>query len=587
MYWSQKTLYDRLMDRLSQAENRASKFNDSRDIIAQLFRPDLEMDIQLANQSGDLLGSRIYENTGVFALNTMTSGFMGNTVSQYIDWIMYIMGQYELKGIDQLDIWCQDVKEYMSDVYRKSNFYDVMPKYCKNAFSIGSPIMIGEEDIFTGRIVWTALHYKNSFVVYNALNEPDGLLYKDPKFTAKQIYDTYTPNAKKPEIDKKLSTSLVNALEQGMHNNEFTVFTAIFRANDPVWNGGFEKPKGDYKWLKVVFEYDTVKDKNNPLSVEVYFSRPFVVWDYDKNSWDTCSRTPAFYAIWDTLSHQQVYKNFLENVQYKNRPPVMHLNSMANRLELWPEGLMSVDINEYEHPPKALDTIGDILLNKEVSDIFVENVKRHFHLDEFQRFNNLARENRQPVTALQIMKMAGENSILLSPAIESQSRVLRDIDARCMDIEARAGRGPFDPARMADITDIILQNSKENVVAIKVLPHFTGALFRAQKMAQELDPIQAGLEAAIPLLDRQPDLWNAIRMYGTLDDILTATNFPKKNLKTEEEYNEFMALINEQRQKAAEAEQALTMSKAAKSVSGKVDPTSVMAGIGKAVAGAA
>jgi len=185
------------------------------------------------------------------------------------------------------------------------------------------------------------------------------------------------------------------------------------------------------------------------------------------------------------------------------------------------------------------------------------------------------------------MKMAGENSILLSPAIESQSRVLRDIDARCMDIEARAGRGPFDPARMADITDIILQNSKENVVAIKVLPHFTGALFRAQKMAQELDPIQAGLEAAIPLLDRQPDLWNAIRMYGTLDDILTATNFPKKNLKTEEEYNEFMALINEQRQKAAEAEQALTMSKAAKSVSGKVDPTSVMAGIGKAVAGAA
>jgi hypothetical protein len=575
--WSDKSLYDRIMERQEQISQKIAKFNVSRDVIAQLFRPDLSID---DSKDGDFFGENIYESTGVWALDTMVKGFLGNTISQQLAWIMYIMGQYELRGIDELDIWLQDIKDHMAEVYRKSTFYDIMPQFTKEAFSIGSPVIFGDEDVLEGRIIWSPIYYKNAFVMYSKYNDSIGVIVKDKKWTARQIYDDFIPKDKPETYKTKFSKPLVNAIDEGRCLDEFEIIRAVFRSDDQIWKSDkFKKPVGNHKYLSVYFEYGTDRDKNTPLQIKPYFSKPFVVWDYEKKPWESCSRTPAFYAIWDTQGQQQFHKNVLENIQLQNRKPLVAPNTMEGKLQIWPEGVMYVNNNEYDRPPKPIDTIGDFFLNPESRTIFKENVERHFHLEEFTRFNNLAKNNKQPVSALQIAKMAGENSVLLSPAIESQGRVLKVIDDRSIEIESRAGRGPFAPDVMGNITDIIMNNIKTPANGISILPQFIGRLFIAQKLAQGLDPIQQGLEAVSPLIQAVPDLINIFRPYKLADNILTTVSFPKNAMVTEDEYNEIIANINQQRQQDAETEKAIEMAKAAKGVSGPVDPKSIIAGM--------
>lgn len=586
-FYESKSLYDRIIDRLTQVEQRYTKWRLAQDKIIGIFRQDIGIESSLG---GDFFGAEIYNGDPAFALDTMATAFRGSTVNETKDWIRYGMGAYELQGVDELDIWCQDIRDHMTSVYRRSNFYDIQPQFTKDAFSIGSPVKFGDENIETGRIMWTPTFYKHTFLFYDKYNESEGVIVKDTEWTAKQVADTFikeTGEQGNIAREKKLSITLNNALKQGEHYQKVTIIRAVFKYNDPIWNGkDFKKPAGNYKWLSVYFELGAKKERRNiPLNENTgYHSRPYVYWNYDKKTTDSSSRTPAFYAVYDAASQQQVMKNFLEDIQNKTRPAMMVLNDMKGRLELGPEGLMFVEKDEYDRPPKALDLIGNVQITKELLDLLSETTKRHFHTNEFQAMNNLARTNKQPVSALQILKMDAENSILLSPAIESQRGYLRQIDDRMMGIEIEAGRGPFAPDVMANIVDVILSNGKGLVRSINVVPEFISELGRAQIIIQALQPITTGIDLAYDFAGKiDPDLVKAVRGYRALDNAYEAIGFPKDCLVTEEEFMAAKELLNKQREQQAQAAQAIELMEASKSISGKVEPDSILAGAGKAL----
>jgi hypothetical protein len=602
MAYSDLKLYERIDLKFEQLETKHVKQQAMRDVVCQLFRPDLGIETDTGSD-GDFFGENIFEGTASWAARVMATSLQGKMISKNIDWIMYVMTQFELRGIDKLDIWCQDIKDHMVSVYERSNIYQVLPNYTLNGVTIGSPVMFGEENNpIDGRIMWMPQHYKHTYVSYDKFNEVDGVVIKDPNWTVKQIYDTFcqgnTEEKRAKLREEKLSKAINTAFEAGEYSQEFTIFRAVFKIDDPLWYDWKNKPKGNFKWLSVYFEgstapatgWNTDRDKDMPLNDDVgYFSRPFVVWDYDKKPWQAISRTPATYAIYDTQSQNQVFKQFIENIQGKNRPATVYLHQMKNRLQnnMGPEGMIGVTEQEYAFPPKALDLIGDVNLQRELFDMMSDNVKRWFHIPEYQKFTMLSKENKQPVTALQILQMMGESITMLSPEIEACDNNLQQIDARTMDIEIQAGHGPFDRNTLANITDIVLSNSKVPVRTIGVSPRLTGLLARAQKTQQVVNSIQMSLETAAPLLNLYPDLRLAIKEYGTLDDIFTATGFPKKDLKTEEDYQALVDAVNEARSKQLQTAQTIELMKASKSIQGKVEPDSILAGAGKVLAGAA
>jgi len=582
MLWTDKKLYDRVIDRWKEKDTDYVKANRNRDVITTYFRSD---EIIQTDDKGRLVGESIYNGSGSWYSRMMATGIQGSLVSKNIDWFRYKMQESGLKGVDELDIWTQDIKEEMSDAYQRSNFYDVQPQFTHDGVTFGSPVIFGEENILERRTMWMPQHYKNIRLYYDKYNEVEGCMVKDDTWTAKKIFDKFVKNddANYTKSEAKLNISVVTALRMGQMDDVFTVYRACFKATDPLWKGGFKKPANkNYKWFSVYFLDLTDSDKKDtPLNDDVGdFSQPFAVWNFDKKPWEATSRTPAFYAVWDCLSLQQIDKQFLENMQLKNRPPTISLDTMKGRLALSPEGRMfASDNNEYDKSPKAIDMIGDIVLNKDMIEMKVNALKRWFYIDMFQMFTDLAAANKAPVATYHLWQLAGEKATLLSPAIETHSKYLNTTDDRMMDIEIQAGRGPFAPDIMANIADIVMSTLGKVVTSIGVKPVFIGQLAQAQKVSQALQPIQSTMDAVSPLLEIFPQIRHMYRQYETANDINEALDFPQKNIVPKEEWEELVRLENEATAQERQQLMAIEAMKASKNIQGPVDETSVLAAV--------
>jgi len=582
--WQNRKLFDRIFDRWKEKDHDYGTANRNRETISTFFRSD---EIIETDDKGRLVGQEIFNGSGSWFSRMMANGFQGSLVSKNISWIRYQMEQFELKGVDQLDAWLQRVKRYMADVYQRSNFYDIQPQFTHDGVTTGSPVIFGEENILEQRIMWQPQHFKNVRVYYNKWNLAEGVIVRDRTWTAKQLMDEFVgpddeAGTKRKEILSQNANSSINA---GQLDDLFTVYRAVFKRTDPIWDGrgegAFKRPQGDHEWLTAWFE-DLVdadaRKKDRPLNENMGdFSQPFSIWNFDKKPWEATSRTPAFYALWDNLSLQQLDKNYIEDMQTQNRRPVIAMKTMNGRLKLGPEGEMFVSEAEYDRPPKPIDRISGLQFNLDWMENKEEALRRWFFVDMFQMFSQLATDNKQPVSAQQIWRMAGEKSTQLSPAVETHSAHLETSDARMIDIEARAGRGPFAPDEMANVTDIVVSQLGRNARTIGIQPVFIGPLAQAQKVSQALEPIQTGLEAARPVIEIFPEARHAYRPYKIIELQNEAIDFPQEAVVPEEEWQKIVQSERQALAQQRQAELAIEMAKAAPSVSGEVNESSILA----------
>ena len=384
--WDETKLYDRILQLLTQREKGYVKFNKARESIIDLMRPDLGSDID-PDGDGSFFGEDIYDGVGSWAIGVMSRGFQGGLVSADADWFSHETGSAVLEEIDELSIWLQEVDDHMNNTYQRSNFYRVLPTFTKDGVSIGSPLMFIEEtDVVKGIITFLPQHYTTVFAFYDGNNKLEGVIIKDENWTTKKITDKFaqTEEEQKAKLPKKIN----DEIDSGKFYNEHTMFRAVFKGDNPVWDvEGFDKPDGE--WIDVYFIEKTPDDqKNNPLSAAKHFTRPFVAWDYEKNPWESVSRTPAFEAIHDVLSQQDMALDQATNRKLKNNPPRAVLEDHRNIVDFNPEGITPVTKSDWGNLPKAIDVVGDIRLSREELEFNAEKVKRWFNTAQFLKFTD-------------------------------------------------------------------------------------------------------------------------------------------------------------------------------------------------------
>ncbi len=581
-----KTLYERIYDKWHEVDNGYARMNRNREIITQFFRSD---ELINTDDAGELLGQEIYNGAGPWYSRKLAVGFQGNLVSKSIDWLRYMFEDLRLKGMDELDAFLQAVKEYMSFVYKKGNFYDVQPQFTLDGVTTGSPVMFGEEDSENKQTMWVPQHYSTVRLFRDRWNQDEGCITVDDTWTAKKIFDTFVgqDDVGFTKSQKILSTSVLVALKAGEWARTFKVYRATFKTTDPIWTGtgddAFVKPRGSWRWLSAYFLEltEAEKDKQNkPLNKNMGdFEKPFGAWHFDRKPWEISSRTPAFYALWDNLSLQQLDKNMGENIQYLNRPAMMALKSMANRLQFTPEGEMLVSEQEYDRPPVPIrDRVANIDLSAEYLNMKDDAVSRWFMNDVLNVFSDLAFEKNQPITAYQASLINAEKTALLSPAIETHSVYLEDIDARMVGQEIRAGRGPFAPLELDNIRDII-ESAIGELANVRIKPLFVGKLARSQKVVSAIGPVVSAMDIVGPLMDRNPQLVFAYDWWEAANIVNEAVDFPQVGMVSKKVYDERVAADNEAKAKEQAQLMAIEMAKAAPGVSGAVDESSVLAGV--------
>jgi hypothetical protein len=565
--WFDKSLYDKIVFMWDSVETAWTKFNTARETIAEYFRLDLDIDVDDAH-SGNLLGHGIYEGTAPWAARIMAVGLQSNQYSKGIDWIDYAMSDDRLNGIDEIDKFCQEIRLHNTQVYQRGNFYDVQPRFSLDAVTLGSPCMFGEEDLETEEIIWTPLHYKTYRLFYERNNRLNGIIIKDDSWTVRQVYDKFcTGNNRNERIakaEKYFSDGLKTLIEKGDFDKPWTIWRAVFKRDNPLWYGVKKLPSAGHKWIDVYFE-DTPKDKDVILGeISGYFSKPFVVWDYDKQKHEVAARTPAFEAVYDNLTLQNIFKNYIENTQQKVRPAMWGLDELYGKYDLSPGGMTYAGRNQYAMPPVPIGNTGDVRFELEQEKLLEEKVKRYFQTDLFNIMMQLSQQNRQ-ITATQILEIADEKITLISPMLESNDNYLAQADERVMDIEYRSGRGPFNRDRLNEIAEII--HSEVGDGEYKIVPEFIGKLRLAQQMAQRLKPIRMGLAVAqeIGATLGQPELPAiAINGYDILDKALSAVKFPMDSFKPKKEFENDMAAFQQSQAQQAQFNNQIELMKAMK-----------------------
>lgn len=562
--WINKTLYEKITEIWESENSLYSRVNDARDTIIEHFRPDMDTEVG-SRYDSRLLGHDIYDGTGVNAVNTMAVGFYAHQYSKNTDWINYKFALDILKGVDELDIFASEVRDHMTQVYQRGNFYEAQLPYAKNAITIGSPCSFGEE--IKGEVLWTPLHYTTFRLYYDRFDRPVGVIIKE-KMKLKDMYDKFCEgvsidkrNAKAQEIFSTSTMSLINA---GQWTKKLWVWRAVFKRIHPIWYG---KDYGKrYKYWDCYYE-DVPKDENKPLMTAGYFVKPFVVWNYEKNPWEGVSRTPAFYSLYDDVTLNNIMYHYITDVQRGANPPAVMLKEMKGQYALDPGERVYLERDQWEYQPKIIQKTGNIQWEVEQIKMFRDNVKKYYKTDLFTVLTELALTNKQPITATQTLEIKDEKITQISPMIESNDNYLRQVDERVMDIEFRAGRGPFRRDYMMYIADVIAFTCKKNGIPFNgnIVPEFTGKLRKQQQTQQKLKPLQLGLEYAGMVRDvLGEDTLIAMKGYNVLDKGLNAVDFPMDAFKTEEEFNEDLAELNEQRSQQLQFENMVEAAKATK-----------------------
>ena len=562
--YEQKGIVDRIIDRQSTMESERQPWESDCDNITEMFRPDMvKFSDKGTTMSNKILGAKIYEGTGPWAMRLMADGIQGHMVSKSIEWFRYGMEQQQFKGVDEVNAWLQALEEHMYSVYRKSNYYEALGPFCRTGVSVGSPVIIPEQDKYENKINCIVPHPVERYFMQNALGESN-VLHLKSEWTIR--------NAVQEFGKKNFSDSVQNNYKNGNDNQKVTIIRAIYFYMDSIFNkipegDSFSQP--DKPWMDFYVEKGaegtSTTETKKPLRVEGYWSKPDIGWHYEKDMREIYARTPSWYAYWDVKSMSANRKSMLMSGQRQVEPAWWVPSFLKGEFKSYPKGINWYDPAEAKMRPEPLMEGSRIAPCVEMEDRMAKAVERWFHVRMWMMLSIWSEERKAPPTATQIIEMAGERAILLAPRIGRFMSTMEQIDTRFVDIEQRAGRLPEPP-------DIVLELSDG-----RITPDFVGPLAQLQKQYHSIRRTQTALAAFAPLVEFDPMVRHKIKAEVVAEHLLEENKFFQDAIRSDDEYREIIAAIAQKEAMAQAVQMGTEVAKAIPSVSKDVEPNSPLA----------
>lgn len=565
------TFYKRAMARQAQMEADRSEWDSQREVIVEHFRLDItKYAAKSTSEVGKFLHDGVVEGTGAWSAGVMARGFTGSMVGSTLKWLRSVFSQMSYRGNDRLNEWLQHLDDYLLETtFKRSNFYEAIGPDVLDGITIGSPVMISEEDEKTGAIVCKCPHYKENYIMRDWFGN-DVAYHR--KFEADAI------NAALFFGRDNLPKDVQDSLKDGDHTKKSTYLMVIYHQDDPIFHD-LKKHSGE-KVSNIIYEpvpmrpwclyympyacSDVRYQGALPAGAPGYFHKPFNAWHYYRNPNETYARTPAWQAIYDEKGGQSAWTSLYEVGEKAARRPLIALKEMKGNVKTAPGKVTWVeDDRQYDSPPKPLDENINYPHHADFVDRVDNKRKRHFHIDLFRMLDEYHREHKQPPTAYQISQMLAEKNLQIGPAISSFDKgLLGPIYERFIEIELRSGRlakqVPPPPEFFDTDGDIVCQ--------------LIGPLAQAQKLAVTMRRIMEPLQMADYIFEKWPDSVNKIKPDILLEKLLEDSDFYQNALNSKEDYDQIIASLNMARQEMMNLEKFKLFADSASKLDNKDSP---------------
>jgi hypothetical protein len=552
--WNQTKLYDRIRQRYDKRVKIRQPWEEPCDEIIDMFRPDMT---QFSDDYDNINfpGKNIYSSYPAWCLNVMDRGFRGYTISKALEWFRHKIKEQELQGIDQVNKWLQSIQRYMLDTYSgRSNLYEALGPFSRQALSTGSPVLLAEEDYELNKIVCLVPHPRQRYLGHNIFGDPDELILE---------WEYSIRDAVRSFGLENLSIDSQNRYKQGKFLQKEKFIQIICHHKDPMFE---EMPEGEKKpprrWPCMFIQKNTdelhkkvLYRMKNGYPRYGYNERNFTTWHYMRDWPYDYAFTPGWFSRFDAQSLMQMEKSKLMVSQKSADPPVWAPAFMKASLRLYPGAKNWYDIGQENLMPRSIVEKMDWPLNYEQSNDTKENIKRWFNIDFFRMASDkIAAGGSFPTNPL-VMAALGEKAALLGPTLEyAESTWMTDIDRIFVSIEDQAGRLPVAP-------DIVEYYSDGEII-----PEFVGPLHVMQREFHMRRQAENALIAVEPYFAYWPETKHKIKAEEAVERILEQNDFFQDAIRDKAEYDEIIKAMVQRQELQENVEMAERVAKAVPSL---------------------
>lgn len=525
---------------------------------------------------GAKTGMEVYDGTAIGAANLMRDGLCGHTVSQHLRWFRYeLPGKFNFPKPSGMRSWSgkrmdeyPEIQQYLEDAedvafaaYRRSNFYDMYPEFVHDGLTIGTVTIDSEEDIGSGRIVFTVPHFRECFFAENRFGMVD-TNYREYNLSLRQLVDRFGM-----EKMKKVDVNFATLYENNSHD-ERTVIRARYPRKDYDW-GRLDAKNKPFASLWV--------DKKTKVLIEETGTDELssITWRYRKNNDEICGRSPAWDAYVEIMKANQQGRTNLKAGHRAVEPPIIAPADLRGKINKLPDAITWVEGFTEKLMPRPLYTNVQIPYSVEQQNLTDKIIREYFHVDFFLMLYRAAFEGVE-LTATQVLGMQGEQAAILGVRIgRLDSEALDPISDRVFAIESKSGRIPEPPDILLDYIDVLARRGE----SVKIEIDYLGPLAQAQKRIFKMYGINAGLDFLAKIQTIAPESIDEINISQTVKEGLYAVSWPASCLNTEEQVRRIREIRQQEREMAKTIQAGGEIAKMVQKTSKEVQPGSPMEAI--------
>ena len=374
---------------------------------------------------GDPVGSRMINETPIFALRTLAAGLMAGLTSPARPWF-----RLTLRDIDSVDntpvrLWLDEVTKRILNVLSQSNAYNALHVIYEELGCFGTGCMLVETD-YEDVIRCQTLTAGEYYLASSGRNEID-TLYREYVLTVGQVVERFGLTAASPQV-KSLWIS-------GQLDKEINVAQAIEPNDDrapqiPGLRGR--------KYRSIIWEWG--QSQTLVLELKGYYELPFCAPRWHVIGNDSYGRSPGMEALGSSKMLQQLEKRTAQAIDKVLNPPMVADVSMKNEpASLLPGGVTYVANMQASGFKPAYQVPPDIRGAEEKIAKCEDRINRAFFADLFLMISQLDTVR----TATEIIERKQEKMLMLGPFLErSQFELINPFIDRTFAIMFRAGLVP-------------------------------------------------------------------------------------------------------------------------------------------------
>ena len=376
---------------------------------------------------------KIFDSTAVEALNIFADGLLGQAISPSAKFFKLKMLKEDANRVPYAQDWLEGAEDAVYSALNASNFYSSIGEFLRDGASIGTAIMLLEDDVETGKITFTTRHPKECYIAENRFGQVD-TMFRRFRPTVREVAQTFKENNLPDELKR---------LDKEKPYERVIIIHAVFPREDIV-EPGTSKAKKKYA------SYYIYEKTSEIIAEGGYDSFPYIVWRYMKNTDEVYGRGIATESLPEILRANQMAKTLIAAAELRVNPPMAIPQELKGRENLNPRGR-----NYYNTMMGRVEPIemgSNLPYGWNELQMQQNDIRKRFYADFFLLLETMSQKN---MTATEVMELQAEKAAILGAMTgRLNTECLTPLIDRVFQIERKKGNIPDPPPGLSGYADI-------------------------------------------------------------------------------------------------------------------------------------